>query len=161
MNNMDMIETPLQSIIISGIWKSMMTPTYSTMNLVIMWTINECSQFLLSRDIITCLRSDHLVSTIPSSFSFLTSLFTRSMIMHSRDLVTCLQAVSMQYHREGLENIFSSSGWTNPTLDPWASTNTFIVPKSTFIITLLRCDVWYHQSTLPVLVINMISWSKD
>jgi hypothetical protein len=30
-NNMDMIETPLRSIIISGIWKSMTTPTYSTM----------------------------------------------------------------------------------------------------------------------------------
>jgi hypothetical protein len=161
MNNVDMIETPLRSIIISGIWKSMMTLTYSTMNLVIVWTINECSQFLLSRDIITCPRSDHLVSTIPSSISFPTSLFTRYVIMHSRDLVACLQALSMQYHREGPVNIFPSSGWTNPTLDLWASTNTFIVPKSTFIITLLRCDVWYHQSTLPVSVINMISWSKN
>ena len=31
-NNVDMIETPLRSIIINGIWKSMMTPTYSAMN---------------------------------------------------------------------------------------------------------------------------------
>jgi hypothetical protein len=34
-NNMDVIETPLRSIIISGIWKSVTTLTYSTMNLVI------------------------------------------------------------------------------------------------------------------------------
>jgi hypothetical protein len=31
-NKMDMTETLLWSIIISGIWRSMMTPTYSTMN---------------------------------------------------------------------------------------------------------------------------------
>jgi hypothetical protein len=31
-NNMDMIETLLRSIIISGIWESMMTRTYSAMN---------------------------------------------------------------------------------------------------------------------------------
>ena len=31
-NRMDMTETLLRSIIISGIWRSMMTPTYSTMN---------------------------------------------------------------------------------------------------------------------------------
>jgi len=83
------------------------------------------------------------------------------MIWHSCDLVTCLQAVSMWYHREGPEYISPSSGWINPTLDPWASTNTFIVPKSTFIVILLRSDVWCHQSTLPVLVIDMTSWSKE
>ena len=31
-NNVDMIETPLRSIVSSGIWKSVMTPTHSTMN---------------------------------------------------------------------------------------------------------------------------------
>jgi hypothetical protein len=31
-NNVDMIETLLRSIIISGIWRSVMTPTHSTMN---------------------------------------------------------------------------------------------------------------------------------
>ena len=33
--------------------------------------------------------------------------------------------------------------------------------KATFIITLLWWNVRCPQSTLPVLVINMISWSKD
>jgi hypothetical protein len=161
MNNMDMIE---DSSPINNHQRDLEIHDDSHLlddDLVIVWTINEHSQFLLSHDIITCLRSDHSVWTIPSSISFSTSLFTHSVIMHSRDLVTCLQAVSMQYHREGPENIFPSSGWTNPTLDPWASTNTFRVPKSTFTITLLWCDDWYHESTLLVSVINMISWSKD
>jgi hypothetical protein len=147
---MDMIETPLRSIIISEIWKSMMTPTYSTMNLVIMWTINACSYFLLSCDIIICLRSDHLVSTIPSSISFLTSHFTCFVIRHSCDLVTCLQAVSMQYHREGPENIFPSSGQKNSTLDPWTSTNTFkILFRYSYGVTfdIIKVLFWYQCLT--------------
>ena len=64
----------------------------------------------------------------------------------------------MWSHREGPEYISPSSGWTNPTIDPWASTNTFRIPNSTFIITLLWRDVWCHQSIHPMLVINMISW---
>jgi hypothetical protein len=158
---MDMIETLLRSIIISGIWKSMTTPTYSMMNIVIVWTINKCNQFLLSHDILVVQApiiwyQPYLVRSCSWQV-----LFTRSVIRLSCDLVTCLQAMSMQYHQDGLENIFPSSGWTNSTLDPWASTNTFRVPKTTFIITLLQCDVWYHQSTLLVSVINMIPWSKD
>jgi hypothetical protein len=39
-NNVDLIDTPLRSIIICRIWKSLITPTYSTMNPVIAWTIN-------------------------------------------------------------------------------------------------------------------------
>jgi hypothetical protein len=46
------------------------------------------------------------------------ALFTRSVIMHSCDLLICLQAMSMQYHRESPEYIFPSSGQTNPNLDP-------------------------------------------
>ena len=119
------------------------------------------NQFLLSRDIFTCLGSDHRYQLYLVRSRYRQVLFTRSMIWHSYDLVTCLQAVSMWYHREGPEYISPSSGWINPTLDPWASTNTFIVPKSTFIVILLRSDVWCHQSTLPVLVIDMTSWSKE
>jgi hypothetical protein len=47
-------------------------------------------------------------------------LFTCSVIWHPCDLVTFLQAVSMQYHWEGSEYISLSLGWTNPTLDPWS-----------------------------------------
>jgi hypothetical protein len=159
-NNVNMIETSLWSIIISGIWKSMMTPTYSTMNLVIVWNINVVvNSFSL---VILLLVRDPIIWYQPYLFRSCSrqALFTRSVIRHSCDLVTCLQAMSMQYHQEGPEDIFPSSGWTNPTLDPF-STNTFRVPKSKFIINLLWCDIWYHQSTLPVSVINMISWSKD
>jgi hypothetical protein len=159
-NNVDMIETPLRAIIISEIWKSIMTPTYSTMNLVIVWTINVVpNSFCLAIYYLSEIGSFGI--SIPSSISFLQELITHFVIWHSCDLVSCLQAVSIQYQREGPKYIFLSSGWTNPTLDPWASTNTFRVPKLTFIVTLLRCDVWYHQSTLPVLVIDIISWSKD
>jgi hypothetical protein len=77
-------------------------------------------------------------------------LFICSMTWHPCDLVTCLQAVSMQYQLEGPEYISPSSGWTNSTLDPWSTTNTFSVPNSNFIVTLLWCDVWYHQSTLSM-----------
>jgi hypothetical protein len=117
--------------------------------------------FPLSHDIL--LVWDPIISISYTFFDLVTwqVIFTCSVIWNPGDLVTCLQAVSMQYHREGPEYISPSSGWTNPTLDPWSSTNTFGVPKSTFIVTLLRCDIWYHQSTLPVLVINTISWSKD
>ena len=50
-NKMDMTETLLRSIIISGIWRSIMTPTYSTMN---KWSCEPLlhDQFLLSRDIL-------------------------------------------------------------------------------------------------------------
>jgi hypothetical protein len=46
-----MTETLLWSIIISGIWRSIMTPTYSTMN---KWSCEPLlhDQFLLSRDIL-------------------------------------------------------------------------------------------------------------
>ena len=51
-NNIDMIETPLRSIISSGTWRSVLTPTYSTMTLVIERTIHIHYQFPLSRDIL-------------------------------------------------------------------------------------------------------------
>ena len=39
-NNADMIETPLRSIIRSGTWRSILTPTHSTMTSVIVRTFN-------------------------------------------------------------------------------------------------------------------------
>src|SRR5215218_7506118 len=50
----------------------------------------------------------------------------------------CLQANQMTFHREGPEYIYSSSGWTNPTIDPYASTHTFQILNPTFITTHLR-----------------------
>jgi hypothetical protein len=104
----------------------------------------------LSHDIL--LVRDSIIGINYTLFDLITwqVLFTHSVIWHPFDLVTCLQAVSMQYHREGLEYISSSSGWKNSSLDPRSSTNTFGVPKSTFIVTLLWSGVWYHQSTLSV-----------
>jgi hypothetical protein len=121
----------------------------------------RCNLFPLSHDI--WLVQDLIIGINYTLFDLVTwqVLFTRSVIWHPCDLVTCLQVALIQYYREGPEYKSSSSGWKNPTLDPWSSTNTFGVSKSTFIVTLLRCDIWYHQSTLSVLVINTISWSKD
>jgi hypothetical protein len=76
------------------------------------------TQFLLSRDIL--LVSDPIIWYHPYLVQFCSQQapFTRYVICRSCDLVTCLQAVSMQYHRDGPEHIFPSSGWTNLTLDP-------------------------------------------
>ena len=51
-NYADMVEYSLRPITNSGIWRSIMAPTYSTMTLVIEWTIHIRYQFPLSRDIL-------------------------------------------------------------------------------------------------------------
>ena len=51
-NYADMVETTPRPITNSGIWRSIMAPTYSTMTLVIEWTIHIRYQFPLSRDIL-------------------------------------------------------------------------------------------------------------
>ena len=51
-NYADMVEYSLRPITNSGIWRSIMAPTYSTMTLVIEWTIHIHYQFPLSRDIL-------------------------------------------------------------------------------------------------------------
>ena len=51
-NYADMVEYSLRPITNSGIWRSIMAPTYSTMTLVIEWTIHIYYQFPLSRDIL-------------------------------------------------------------------------------------------------------------
>jgi hypothetical protein len=57
----------------------------------------------LSRDIF--LVRDSIIGINYTLFKLVTwqVLFTRPVIWHPCDLVTCLQAVSMQYHREGPE----------------------------------------------------------
>lgn len=117
--------------------------------LVIAWTINVVTNsFCLAIFYLSEIRSS--VSTIPSSISLPTSTLysfrDMTFLWPSHVLASDINVI----HREGPEYISPSSGWTNPTLDPRASTNTFQVPNDTFIITLLRCDVWWNQSTLPV-----------
>ena len=51
-NYADMVEYSLRPITNSGIWRSIMAPTYSTMTLVIEWTIHIRYRFPLSRDIL-------------------------------------------------------------------------------------------------------------
>ena len=124
-------------------------------------TISIRYQFPLSRDILL-IRDSIIGISIPSSISLpISTLFLFPWYETPCDLVTCLQANRMSFHREGPEYIYPSFGWTNPTLDPCASTYTFRIPNATFITTQLRSSVWCHQSIPPVLVINMISWSKD
>ena len=71
-NKIDMTETFLRSIINSGIWRSVMTPIYSTMNLVIVWTINVVTNSLCLT-IFYCSEIRSSVSTIPCSISLPTS----------------------------------------------------------------------------------------
>ena len=123
-------------------------------------TISICYQFPLSRDILL-IRDSIIGISIPSSISLpISTLFSFPWYEIPCDL-SCLQANWMSFHWEGPEYIYPSFGWTNPTLDPWASTLTFIIPNATFITTQLRSGVWCHRSIPLVLVINMISWSKD
>ena len=122
----DMIQTSLWSIIISGTWMSMMTPTYSSkiigrLNLDIRYPIPFVSRY------ITCPRSGRRYH-IPSSISFPTNTlysYRNTISLWSNSSITCLQASRTLCYRVGPENIFPSRGWTNPTLDTCNSTSTF------------------------------------
>ena len=71
-NNADMIETPLRSIISSGVWGTVLTPAHSAINLQIAWTINTVTKsFCLAIFYLSEIRS--VVSTMPCSISFPTS----------------------------------------------------------------------------------------
>ena len=71
-NYADMVEYSLRPITNSGIWRSIMAPTYSTMTLVIEWTIHIRYQFPLSRDILL-VRGLIIGISIPCSTSLPTS----------------------------------------------------------------------------------------
>ena len=138
-----------------------MAPTYFNDYFVI-----ECTyiwyQFPFVSQHFTYLRFDRRYLCIPSSTSLpISTLFSFPWYVIPCEPVTCLQANWMTFHREGPKYIYPSYGWTNPTLDPCVSTHTFRTLNATFIATQLRCGVWFHQSILPVMVISMISWSKE
>ena len=136
-----------------------MTPTRSTNNIDRLNHKHRTQSFFL------------VTSYLPEMWSSLSpylvqSRYRQALFSRSRDIASSWPShvfanVPMLSHREGPKNVYPSLGWVNPTLDPCASTNTFAIPETTFIITLLRCDVWCHQSTTTVSVINMISWSED
>ena len=139
-----------------------MYPTYFYDDFMIKWTIYIRYQFPFVSSYFTYPGFDRRYLCIPSSTSLpISTLFSFPWYVIPCEPVTCLQANWMTFHREGLEYIYPSYGWTNPTLDPCASTHTFRTLNATFIATQLRCGVWCHQSILPVMVINMISWSKE
>lgn len=157
-----MIETLLRTITNRGIWKFIWLPHISTITLRSNEPLTYDTNFPLSHDMLLIRGYDRRYLCIPSSTSLLIStLFSFPWYVIPCDQVTCLQANWMTFHREGPENIYPSCGWTNPTLDPCVSTNTFRTLNTTFIATLLRCGVWWHQSIHPVKVICMISWSKE
>ena len=139
-----------------------MAPTYFYDYFAIEWTTYIRYQFPFVSRCFTYPRSDRRYLCIPSSTSLPKStLFLFPWYVIPCEPVTCLQANWMTFHREGPEYIYPSYGWTNPTLDPCASTHTFRTLNATFIATQLRCGVWCYQSILPVMVICMISWSKE
>ena len=139
-----------------------MAPTYFYDYFVIEWTIYIRYQFPFVSWYFTYPRFDHRYLCIPSSTSLpINTLFSFPWYVIPCEPVICLQANWMTFHQEGPEYIYPSYGWTNSNLDPCASTHTFQTLNSTFIATQLRCGVWCHQSILPVMVISMISWSKE
>ena len=70
-NNAYMIETLLRSIISSGTWRSILTPTHSTMTPVIVRTFNACNYIPLSLDILH-VRDSIIGISIPSLISLST-----------------------------------------------------------------------------------------
>ena len=84
----------------SGIWIPMMAPVLPRISL------HRLNLLTLSADpfVPTLFVRGLIVGIpIPSSPSLPTNTFSRSVILHPRDLVTCLQALLMQSHREGPE----------------------------------------------------------
>jgi hypothetical protein len=95
----------------------------------------------------TCNIRDLIVGiSIPSSILLPTLSFTRSVIFHPHDLVTCCN-IGWNL-TEWAQSIFPSRGRTNPALDVYASTYSIGNPRDTFSVTLLRCDGWCNQSFL-------------
>src|SRR3954466_69550 len=71
-NNADMIDTLLRSIISSGTWRSILTPTHSTMTFpVIVGTFYACILIPLFHDILH-VRDSIIGISIPSLISLLT-----------------------------------------------------------------------------------------
>ena len=149
-NYADMVEYSLRPITNSGIWRSIMAPTYSTMTSVIEWTIHIRYQFPLSRDILLVRGLIIGITLYLVQPRLLTStLYSYRGMWSLMNSFICLQDIWTTFHREGPEYIYPSSGWTNPTVDPYASTHTFRILNPTFITTHLRSGVWCNQSTFP------------
>ena len=70
-NNSDMIDTRLRSIIRSGTWRSILTPTHSTMTYVIVWTFYASILIHLFHDILH-VRYSIIGISIPSLILLLT-----------------------------------------------------------------------------------------
>ena len=141
-NYADMIETLLRSITNRGIWKFIWLPHTSTITLRSNEPLTYDTNFLLSHDSLLIRGYDRRYLCIPSSTSLpISILLSFPWYVIPCEPVTCLHANWMTFHREGPEYIYPSYGWTNPTLDPCASTNTFRTLNATFIATQLRCGV--------------------
>jgi hypothetical protein len=99
----------------------------------------------------TCNIQDLIVSiSIPSSFSLPILTFTRSVIFHPRDLVTCCN-IGWNL-TEWAQSIFPSLGRTNLALDTYASTYSIGKPKRRLFSH--RISVWrLMQSKLPLEVV--------
>ena len=102
--------------------------------------------------------------SIPSSISLPASLFTRSVIHHpgTNSLVAMLARLKWCVLPRGPRDTSPTIGVTKPNLE-LCQPNMYLRKhlQSTFIITQLRCDVWYTQSTPTVSGSCTISWSKE
>src|SRR3954464_2500627 len=124
----------LLSIINSGVWKPILTPTHSSIIISdeprCQDSINPIYIFPSSRDIL--LARDLIIGTvIPSSISFTASTFTRSVIRYHfviNSLTTCLQAVLISI-TEWAQSISLRLGRDKSHLDTYNPTGTFRSPE--------------------------------
>ena len=124
----DMTETPLWSMIISGIWIPMMNPTHFT---ILHDRLNHklhIPSLCLAIIYLSGIRSSVSLYLVRSHYR--QALFTHFTIWHpswpSHMLASFVDVISSS----GPRGITPSLGWTNPTLDPYASTTTFGIPES-------------------------------
>jgi hypothetical protein len=131
-------------MIINRIWISVMIPVHSRRSYR-RWTVNVDVLFPLFLRYLQYPRLDCRIS-IPSSISLPILSFTRSVIFHPRDLVTCC---NIGWNLTGwAQSIFPSLGRTNPALDAYASTYSIGKPKRHIFSH--RILVWrLIQSKLP------------
>ena len=113
MNYADMIETLLRTITNRGIQKFIWLPHISMITLRLNEPLTHDTNFPLSHDILLIRGFDRRYLCIPSSTSLpISTLFSFPWYVIPCEPVTCLQANWMTFHREGLEYIYPSYGWT-------------------------------------------------
>ena len=135
----DITETPLWSMIISGIWKPIMTPVSPRINFSIEPQASNLNPFV-SR-YYSSSETWSSVSRYLVQSRYWWTWFTRSHDITSswpsHMFANFIDVISPS----GPSSIFPSLGWTNPDLDHTPQHNPLAYLRGTFMITQLWCDI--------------------